>query len=162
MTHFLTADSRMLPYMMFPRFLMELEIPDTAKLLYMTLLNRARVSQRTPGWTDSAGFVFVHFPIQELAAALHRGESAVKAALSALEDAGLITRQRQGIGKPSRIYVRLPDGGNPPIRQAENRPTDRQNSGSQTGRNPPTNKNKGIRTNQSNYRDYDCGEGESL
>ena len=42
MTHYLTADSRMQPYLMFPRFLMELEIPDTAKLLYMLLLDRAR------------------------------------------------------------------------------------------------------------------------
>ena len=55
MTHYLTADSRMQPYLMFPRFLMELEIPDTAKLLYMLLLDRARVSQRTPQIPDGAG-----------------------------------------------------------------------------------------------------------
>ena len=46
MTHYLTADSRMQPYLMFPRFLMELEIPDTAKLLYMLLLDRARVDRQ--------------------------------------------------------------------------------------------------------------------
>ena len=74
MTHYLTADSRMQPYLMFPRFLMELEIPDTAKLLYMLLLDRARVSQRTPGWADKQGRIFLHYPVKELAAALHRGE----------------------------------------------------------------------------------------
>jgi DNA-binding transcriptional ArsR family regulator len=162
MTHYLTADSRMQPYLMFPRFLMELEIPDTAKLLYILLLDRARVSQRTPGWADEHGRIFVLYPINELASALHRGESAVKAALSALEDAKLISRQRQGIGKPSRIYVRLPDDGKPTMRQSENRLTDRRNSGSQTGGNPSTNKNKRIITTDTNYRDYDCGEDESL
>ena len=75
MTHYLTADSRMQPYLMFPRFLMELEIPDTAKLLYILLLDRARVSQRTPGWSDERGRIFVLYPIKELASALHRGES---------------------------------------------------------------------------------------
>ena len=162
MTHYLTADSRMQPYLMFPRFLMELEIPDTAKLLYMLLLDRARVSQRTTGWADKQGRIFLHYPVKELAAALHRGESAVKAALSALEDAELISRQRQGIGKPSRIYVRLPDDGKSTMRQSENRPSDRRNSGSQTGGNPSTNKNKRIIKTDTNYRDYDCGEDESL
>ena len=137
MTHYLTADSRMQPYLMFPRFLMELEIPDTAKLLYMLLLDRARVSQRTPGWADEHGRIFVLYPI-------------------------LISRQKQGIGKPSRIYVRLPDGGKPTMRQSETRPSDRHNSGSQTGGNPSTNKNKRIITTDTNYRDYDCGEDESL
>ena len=153
MTHYLTADSRMQPYLMFPRFLMELEIPDTAKLLYMLLLDRARVSQRTPGWADKQGRIFLHYPVKDLAAALHRGESAVKAALSALEDAD---------GKPSRIYVRLPDDGKPTVRRSENRPSDRHNSGSQTGGNPSTNKNQRIITTDTNYRDYDCGEDESL
>lgn len=162
MTHYLTADSRMQPYLMFPRFLMELEIPDTAKLLYILLLDRARVSQRTPGWVDKQGRVFLHYPVKELAAALHRGESAVKTALSALEDAGLITRQRQGIGKPTRIYVRLPDDGKPTMRRSENRLSEGRNSGSQTGGKPSTNKNKRIITTDTNYRDYDCGEDESL
>ena len=49
MTHYLTADSRMQPYLMFPRFLMELEIPDTAKLLYMLLLDRAHLQIKTEG-----------------------------------------------------------------------------------------------------------------
>ena len=84
------------------------------------------------------------------------------AALSALEDAELISRQRQGIGKPSRIYVRLPDDGKPTMRRSENRPSDRRKSGSQTGGNPSTNKNKRIITTDTNYRDYDCGEDESL
>ena len=159
---YLTAGSRLPPYLMLPRFLTDLEISDTAKLLYMLLLDRARVSQRTPGWADKQGRIFLHYPVKELAAALHRGESAVKAALSALEDAELISRQRQGIGKPSRIYVCLPDDGKPTMRQSENRPSDRRKSGSHMGGNPPTNKNKRIITTDTNYRDYDCGEDESL
>lgn len=33
-----------LPYMMFPKFLMDIRINETAKLLYMVLLDRSRLS----------------------------------------------------------------------------------------------------------------------
>ena len=49
MTDFLTADTSLPSYMMFPRFLLGLEINETAKMLYMILLDRARLSQRNEG-----------------------------------------------------------------------------------------------------------------
>ena len=41
MTDFLTADTSLPSYMMFPRFLLDMEINETAKMLYMILLDRA-------------------------------------------------------------------------------------------------------------------------
>ena len=38
MTDFLTADTSLPSYMMFPRFLLDMEINETAKMLYMILL----------------------------------------------------------------------------------------------------------------------------
>ena len=58
MTDFLTADTNLPSYMMFPRFLLGLEINETAKMLYMILLDRARLSQRNEGWSDTNGHVF--------------------------------------------------------------------------------------------------------
>ena len=38
MTDFLTADTNLPSYMMFPRFLLDMEINETAKMLYIILL----------------------------------------------------------------------------------------------------------------------------
>ena len=38
MTDFLTADTNLPSYMMFPRFLLDMEINETAKMLYICLL----------------------------------------------------------------------------------------------------------------------------
>lgn len=46
MTDFLTADTNLPSYMMFPRFLLDMEINETAKMLYIILLDRARLSQK--------------------------------------------------------------------------------------------------------------------
>ncbi len=40
MTDFLTADTNLPSYMMFPRFLLDMEINETAKMLYIILLDR--------------------------------------------------------------------------------------------------------------------------
>ena len=37
MTDFLTADTNLPSYMMFPRFLLDMEINETAKMLYIIL-----------------------------------------------------------------------------------------------------------------------------
>ena len=53
MTEFLTADTSLPPYLVFPRFLLDMELNETTKLLYMILLDRARLSLRNEGWTDA-------------------------------------------------------------------------------------------------------------
>ena len=55
MTDFLTADTNLPSYMMFPRFLLDMEINETAKMLYIILLDRARLSQKNEGWSDING-----------------------------------------------------------------------------------------------------------
>lgn len=49
MTTFLTANSTLPPYMAFPSFLLDCDFSETTKLLYMVLLNRARLSQKNDG-----------------------------------------------------------------------------------------------------------------
>ena len=72
MTDFLTADSNLPSYMMFPRFLLDMEINETAKMLYIILLDRARLSQKNEGWSDTDGHVFIYFTIEALAEVLHK------------------------------------------------------------------------------------------
>ena len=108
MTDFLTADTNLPSYMMFPRFLLDMEINETAKMLYIILLDRARLSQKNEGWSDTDGHVFIYFTIEALAEVLHKSQMTVKTALAVLEKQELIFRKRQGPGQPNRIYIKLP------------------------------------------------------
>ena len=104
MTDFLTADTNLPSYMMFPRFLLDMEINETAKMLYIILLDRARLSQKNEGWSDTDGHVFIYFTIEALAEVLHKSQMTVKTALAVLEKQELIFRKRQGPGQPNRIF----------------------------------------------------------
>jgi DNA-binding transcriptional ArsR family regulator len=134
MTDFLTADTNLPSYMIFPRFLLDMEINETAKMLYIILLDRARLSQKNEGWSDTDGHVFIYFTIEALAEVLHKSQMTVKTALAVLEKQELIFRKRQGPGQPNRIYVKLPKETIHytdrflSLRQTENCPIDRQNS----------------------------------
>ena len=140
MTDFLTADTNLPSYMMFPRFLLDMEINETAKMLYIILLDRARLSQKNEGWSDTDGHVFIYFTIEALAEVLHKSQMTVKTALAVLEKQELIFRKRQGPGQPNRIYVKLPKETIHytdrflSLRQTENCPIDRQDSFPDTDR----------------------------
>jgi DNA-binding transcriptional ArsR family regulator len=137
--------------MEFPRFLMDIRLGETAKLLYMVLLDRARLSQSNAGWTDDCGRVFVYFPIKALAEALHKSEMTVKTSLSALEKEGLILRERRGAGKANRIYVKC---------RTENFTCDGKKTVPLTDGKLSSNKNYRAKVREQKY--YDCKEDESL
>lgn len=80
-----------------------------AKLLYGLLLNRTMLSQKS-GWVSEVGNVYVIYTIKQMADGLNRSEKTVKTALNELENAGLITRVRQGWNRANRIFLHLPDG----------------------------------------------------
>ena len=141
MTQFLIKDTLIPPYMAFPRFLLDMEqLSETAKILYVLLLDRARLSQKNEGWVDERGRAFIFFPIKDLAETMHKSEMSVKTALAVLEKTDLIFRKRQGPGLPNKIYVKVPPeylvqtDRNLSVRQMENCPTDRKKSVSVTDR----------------------------
>ena len=125
MTDFLTADTNLPSYMMFPRFLLDMKINETAKMLYIILLDRTRLSQKNEGWSDIDGHVFIYFTIEVLAEVLHKSQMTVKTALAVLEKQELIFRKRQGPGQPNQIYVKLPKETMPLYRQISFLKTDR-------------------------------------
>ena len=123
MAHYLLSDSRIPEYLAFPKFLLErTSLSETAKIVYMILLNRARLSQKNDGWTDERGHIFIYYPIKDIADTIHKSEMSVKTALSALEKDKLIDRQHQGVGKANRIFVKIPVERKPSVRQTENCP----------------------------------------
>ena len=152
MTQFLQRDSQIPRFYMYPRFLLTLDLSETTKMIYMMLLDRARLSMQKEGWQDEQGRVFIHYTIHSLAATIQRSEMTVKNALKALEKRGLIYRQRQGVGMPNRIYVKV---------QTENCLTGGTTFCLQKERKLSASNNK--RNNNYNYtRVYEYEEGESL
>ena len=110
MTQFLTCNSYIPPYMAYPRFLMNVDISETAKLVYILLLDRARLSMKNREWQDESGCVFVLYTIPNLARDIGKGETTVKKALNQLVKQRLILKQSLGLGQPNKIYVTVPAG----------------------------------------------------
>lgn len=78
-----------------------------ARLLYGLLLDRMQLSIRN-GWVDGDGKVFLYYTVENIMEALSCGNKKAGNLLAELDDKrgiGLVTRVRQGLGKPDRIYV---------------------------------------------------------
>ena len=105
--YYLKEESVFPPYLQFPEFLMNLPISQTAKITYMVLYDRARLSQKNK-WLDEEGRIFIIFPIKEICKRIGKGETAVKQALNDLDVAGLLKRRSGGFSKPNLIYIRIP------------------------------------------------------
>ena len=154
----MTTDTKLLPYLPYPRFLLGADLTQTAKVLYAVLLDRSNLS-RANGWTDEDGNIFVVFPLGKLADMVDKGPTTVKTTLTELEAAGLIERRRCGNGMPNRIYVKQPDSQEidrlmdrkPATRQPENRPSDSRKTDRQMAGKPAPNKisNSNLKNNLS-------------
>ena len=84
------------------------EVSTDAKLLYGLLLDRMELSYRN-GWIDEQNRVFIIFTAEEVMSTLHcRSEKAARlfAELDSSKGIGLIERKRQGLGRPTLIYVK--------------------------------------------------------
>lgn len=95
------------PFLPYPRFLLKMDISQTAKLLYALLLDRTTLSQKNK-WEDSEGRVYIVYPIAEIAEILDKSGMTVHNALNELDRAGLLERERRGFSAPSRLYVKMP------------------------------------------------------
>ena len=73
-TIYVGLDTGLPPYLPYPRFLLKMDISQTAKLLYALLLDRTTLSQRN-GWQDDQGRTFIVYPIAEIAEGADRHQS---------------------------------------------------------------------------------------
>ena len=56
------------------------------------------------GWADDCGRIFLYYPICEVVDLLRCGRQKAVNTLRELQYAGLVEIQKQGCGKPNRIY----------------------------------------------------------
>ncbi|MBC5712178.1 replication initiator protein A [Hungatella sp. L12] len=78
-------------------------LSNEAKILYAFILRRTELSRKN-GWSDEYGRIFLYYPIYEVVALLHCGRQKAVNTLRELQYAGLVEIQKQGCGKPNRIY----------------------------------------------------------
>lgn len=166
MTTFLTANSTLPPYMAFPSFLLDCDFSETTKLLYMVLLNRARLSQKmTAGLIKrSCVLLFHHWRYGSNTSQKpdnHQNISECFGTSRPYLSCSSGNRESQPDLCKSPGWFSTQTEEKLSVRQSENRPFDRQNSVRQTVRKlSPNNKEK--KNNDSVKRHYECKEDESL
>ncbi|RGC30119.1 replication initiator protein A [Enterocloster aldenensis] len=154
MTEYITGNTCFPPYMVFPKFLLDINVNETAKLLYVILLDRARLSMQNEGWADEYNRIYIIYTIKNMAATLRKSEITIKTALNALTEEGLIMRMRQGSGNPNWIYVKIPKQKERILTPVgiENLPIEGQNTDSQGVRKLSTNNKESIKNNHQKQR----------
>ncbi|MCD7778318.1 MAG: replication initiator protein A [Clostridiales bacterium] len=145
MNNYFTDKNQLTSCMVYPKYLFGIKLSETTKLIYIVLLDKAKMSLKSNNYVDSTG-AFIYFPINKMAEAVSKSEVTVKNAYSALEKADLIRRSHQGVGKPNKIYVKIPAADslvstkNVSMTQKDNSLSDRNNSVHLTDRNVSENK----------------------
>ena len=132
--YFYGGESELFSYYRIPRLLITgeqfKELSTDAKLLYGLLLDRMGLSAKN-GWYDAKGRVYIYYPLEEVETDLgcsHGKAVKLMAELDSENGIGLIERVRQGLGKPSIIYVKqfigraVPKSMGPPISDARELP----------------------------------------
>ena len=104
---YMMETEKILPYYQFPKFLLELPLSQNAKILYMLLYDRARISQKNH-WLNEDGYVYFVFPITEISLKWGKCCTSVKAAMKELDEYGLLIRSSGGFSKPNHLYVKIP------------------------------------------------------
>ena len=93
-----------------PNFLFEAPtftpLSNEAKVLYAFILRRTDLSRKN-GWADEYGWIYLYYPINEVVELLHCGRQKAVNTLRELQYAGLVEIQKQGCGKPNRIYPKF-------------------------------------------------------
>lgn len=91
-----------------PKVLFEAEgvkdISTDAKLLYGLMLDRMQLSAKNK-WLDEKGRVYIYYTVKQIMNSLSCSNKTVTKLLHELEQTGLISREKNGLTKPDRIYV---------------------------------------------------------
>ena len=112
------TDTDISSYIIFPRFLIPMDLSNDAKVLYALLLDRAKVYENfyrneeedynNDGETD--GTIRLYFTVEDAKSKLRRSRQVATRAFHELESCGLIVRRKQGLGRPAVITLNLPVG----------------------------------------------------
>lgn len=111
-SYFYGEESEQFSFYRIPRLLVTgaqfKNLSTDAKLLYGLLLDRMGLSAKN-GWYDEQGRVYIYYPLDEIETDLNCSHGKAVRLMAELDTGtgiGLIERVRQGLGRPSIIYVK--------------------------------------------------------
>lgn len=81
------------------------KLSTDSKVLYSFMQDRFRLSKKN-NWVDDKGRVYIYFTLEEIKEVFNIGNDKVSKLMKELEAYDLICRKRQGLGKPTIIYVK--------------------------------------------------------
>ena len=96
-------------------------VSERALLLYALLCDLMHLSEQNKSFHDDSGTPFVLYPVERVADVFRIGQTQARQTFKELESAGLIVRVKQGLGKPSRIYI--PKTDEKPTVKTDEKPT---------------------------------------
>ena len=105
-TDYITSSPTLPPYLVLPRFLLNMDVRFTAKEVYAILLDMALNSETVQ--TDQRGRRYLEFFNKTVAELIDRTPSTVAQSLRELEAVGLVEKKLMARNDPYRIYVKLP------------------------------------------------------
>ena len=103
-----TTNTQLPPYIPYARFLLDIPLSETARLVYSLILSRLQLS-RSNGWVDEQNRIYCRYTIQSLMEETGKSKSTIISTLRDLEDHGLIHRLRRGAGNANILYLRMPE-----------------------------------------------------
>lgn len=106
MTKFIMENTKLPTFDPLPKYIWNMDLSDTDKLVYVALLGRTTLSQKNK-WIDKEGHIFIVFEVAKLARYVGKSESTVFKSLRSLENNDLIKRVRNGFDRVNHIYVKL-------------------------------------------------------
>ena len=111
-TDYITSSPPLPPYLVLPRFLLNMDVRFTAKEVYAILLDMALNSETVQ--TDQRGRRYLEFFNKTVAELIDRTPSTVAQSLRELEAVGLVEKKLMARNAPYRIYIKLPAGEDAP------------------------------------------------
>lgn len=105
---FYTASTKLPPFLPYPKFLLDLPLNETGRVVYSLILSRIHLSQSN-NWMDDDQRVYCRYTIQDLMADTGKSKSTIITALADLEKLDLLFRRRGGAGYASKLYLKLPN-----------------------------------------------------
>jgi predicted transcriptional regulator len=111
-TDYITSSPTLPPYLVLPRFLLNMDVRFTAKEVYAILLDMALNSETVQ--TDQRGRRYLEFFNKTVAELIDRTPSTVAQSLRELEAVGLVEKKLMARNAPYRIYIKLPAGEDAP------------------------------------------------
>ena len=105
---YITRESLLPPYLVYPRFLLGMNVRLIAREVYMILLDMAYSG--TDVRIDRHGRRYLTFRNKTIAEIIDRTPSTVAQSLRELEEADLIEKKLISRSAPYHVYVKLPDG----------------------------------------------------